>query len=323
MKRVIWVVLAVVVMASSAWADDQPWAAGVSDAQKKDAQGKLEEGNALFLKHDYKEALEKYRDALKSWDHPAIRFNVVRCLIQLDQPIDAAENLEAALKYGQAPLEEAVYNEALAYQKLFAKNIGDLEITCSQDGVRVSLDGKVVIEKCPGKSAHRVTPGAHQVVGEKPDFLTTTDRVKVVGGEHDTAEVKLVPLAKAAKVVHRWPVWMPWLVFGTGLGVVGLGAGLDFLAKNHMSDYDSAVATECGTTGCTPGSDAFNRLQSQKNSAKTEADLSYAMLGVGAAAAITGGVMLYLNRGQTVYEKPPIEVTPTSGGAAVSFSGHF
>ena len=60
------------------------------DSQKAQAQKILEEGNALFLKKDYAQALEKYKAAVAKWDHPAIRFNMVRCLIQLDKPVEAS-----------------------------------------------------------------------------------------------------------------------------------------------------------------------------------------------------------------------------------------
>ena len=33
----------------------------------------------------------------RSWDHPAIRFNLVRCYVQLGKNVDAAQNLELAL----------------------------------------------------------------------------------------------------------------------------------------------------------------------------------------------------------------------------------
>lgn len=310
---------AVVALGSIAMAEDQPWAVGITEQTKKDAQTKLEQGNAAFLKRDYKEALVSYREAIKLWDHPAIRFNIVRCLIQLEQPVEAAENLEAALKYGSAPLEEAVYNEALSYQKLFASQIGDLELTCTQEGTKVSLDGQVVIDKCPGKVSRRVKPGAHQVVGVNAGFLTSTSEVKVVGGEHDTAEIKLIPLAQAAKVTHKWAVWKPWVVFGGGLTVLAFGGVLDVVASSSMSQYDRQVSLVCAPNGCAPNDP---RLP-DKSSAEHQATAAYVMMGVGAAATVTGVVMLYMNRGQTVYEKAQIEVTPTPGGAAVSYSGSF
>ncbi len=89
-----------------------PWADGVTDAQKAAARTRLDAGNARFLDKKYGEALEQYRQAVAIWDHPAIRFNMVRCLIQLERPVDAYDNLVLALTYGAAPLEEAVYLEA-------------------------------------------------------------------------------------------------------------------------------------------------------------------------------------------------------------------
>ncbi len=319
MRLAISLCVACMLFGGVARADVQPWAVGVSDARMHDAETKLEQGNALFLKREYKEALALYREAIASWDHPAIRFNIVRCLIQLDDPVEAAENLELALKYGAAPLEKPVYTEALSYQKLFASQIGDLEISCAQEGVRVSLDGQVVIERCPGKLARRMKTGTHQLVGEKPGFLTSTERMKVVGGEHDTVELTLVPLAKAAKVEHRWAVWKPWVVFGGGLAVLGAGAGLDFLASRAMSAYDREVSFVCAANACMLNDP---RLPS-KSAAAHEADAAYAVMGVGAAAAIAGAVMLYVNRGKTVYEKSTIDVSPTEGGVTLSYRGVF
>ena len=89
--------LAIAFVPMMAHADDQPWAVGVTDARKAGAQKLLEEGNALFLKKDYAQALEKYKAAVGSWDHPAIRFNMVRCLIQLDKPVEASDSLALAL----------------------------------------------------------------------------------------------------------------------------------------------------------------------------------------------------------------------------------
>jgi len=322
MKRVILAVIALVASVSVAQADDQPWAAGVSEQQKADAKAKLDEGNALFLKKSYKEARAKYEEALKSWNHPAIRFNVVRCDIQLDDPIAAAENLTETLKYGSAPLDEAVYEEALSYQKLFATTIGDLDLSCSQEGAKVSLDGVVVIPTCPGKVSKRLKPASHQVVGEKAGYLTLTQTVKVVGGEHDSANVKLVPLAAAAKVTHKWATWKPWLVFGGSLAVVGIGVGLDVIASTTMHNYDTNVSSKCGTTGC--NGMTMNPLSSDlKDSATTYSHVAVGMISVGAAGVVVGGVLLYMNRAQTVYEKPQLEVAPTPGGAAILWNGKF
>jgi tetratricopeptide (TPR) repeat protein len=317
-------VAAALSFAGAARADDQPWANGVTDAQKAEAQKNLDAGNAAFLQRNYKDALEKYRAAIKAWDHPAIRFNIVRCLIQLEQPVEAAENLEAALKYGAAPLEEAVYSEALNYQKLFAKQIGDIDVSCSQEGTKVTLDGETLIEHCPGKGTKRVKPGTHQVVGVKQGFLTQTLEAKVVGGEHEAVDVKLVPLERAAKITRKWASWKPWVVFGGGLAVAAAGAGLYFIASSNMNEYDNEVTRQCATTGCDP-MDPNAPKTSLKDNAIVENRVAITFLTLGIAGAIAGGVGLYLNRTHTVYPNAveKLDVQPAPGGATVSFHGSF
>jgi len=185
---------ALVGMTASARAETPPWSVGVTEAKKAEAQKYLEAGNALFLDKKYAEALEKYKSAVGAWDHPAIRFNIVRCLIQLDRPVDASDNLNLALKYGAAPLEEAVYSEALAYQKLLANQIAEVEISCSQDGAKITLDSQNLIDKCPGKEKRRVAPGKHGVVATKDGFMTKQTEIVVIGGKTEDVDVKLVPL---------------------------------------------------------------------------------------------------------------------------------
>jgi len=318
-------VIAVAALAPAvAHADDQPWAVGVSDAQKAQAQKILEEGNQLFLKKDYAQALDKYKAAVAVWDHPAIRFNMVRCLIQLDRPVDASDNLALALKYGAAPLEEAVYNEALSYQKLLATQIGDLDVACDQPGVKVTLDGQPLLD-CPGKEHRRVSPGQHQLVGTKDGFLTKTSEVVVIGAKAQDAKVSLVPLEKAAKVVHRYPTWMPWTVFGGGLVVAGFGGLIQYEASQSMASYDRQVTTNCAGTGCTPAQAAA--FQGDRDAAQRDNKIAIGVIGVGAAGAILGGVLLYMNRGRTVYEEqqtPAIALVPLrEGGGALTFSGRW
>jgi tetratricopeptide (TPR) repeat protein len=319
-------------------ASAQPWSQGVSEAQKADAKAKLEEGNALYVAAQYTEALAKYEEALKSWDHPAIRFNVVRCLIQLGRSAEASQNLETALKYGKEPFEEAVYQEALGYQKLLANTTGEIEVKCSQEGAVLKFDRDVLIGKCPGSAKKRVDPGQHSVIATKDGFLTKEMPVIVIGGKQQAVDVKLVPLDKAAKVVHRWPQWIPWVVFGGSLAVVGVGAFLELDAQSQMSDYDNDVANFCGGSGCnldnpmTPDEMKTAKfLNDEKSAAESRDKLAIGVMTVGAVGAAVGGVLLFMNRGRTVYEDPTgktsgpiVRMSPTrDGGGFVSLTGSF
>lgn len=320
--RVVATVIAasLALMAAPAHAQKSPWAEGVSEVNKASAKRLLDEGNTLLVDKKYVEALGKYEEAIKFWDHPAIRFNMVRCLIQLGRNLEAHASLELALKYGAAPHEETVYNEALAYQKLLASQVGDVTIKCDQDGVTLTLDGQP-FGMCPTKQSRRVLAGQHQVVGTKPGLLPKTVELVITGGAPRDIEVKLDPLEKAARIEHRWPQWLPWSVFGGGLGVAGLGILFQVLGSNQMKDYDRWVDEKC-TGNCAPDDPELAKVKYLKDGAELKSAIGVSLMITGGAAVATGAVMLFLNRGRTVYPSA-VEVAPTQGGATVSYGGRF
>ncbi len=316
--------------AAPAHAETPPWSVGVTDAKKATAQKFLEAGNALFLDRKYAQALEQYKSAVAAWDHPAIRFNIVRCLIQLDRPVDASDNLKLALKYNAAPLEEAVYNEALAYEKLLANQIGDLKVSCAQPDVKITLDGQP-LASCPANETRRVAPGPHQLVGTKNGLTTKTVEVIVLGGKTQDVPVKLEPLGRSARIEHRWPTYLPWVVFGAGFAVAGIGGVLDLNAKADMDSYDRTVAQNCSVISCDTKDLNDHRLDGVRgldDDARLKTNIAVSVMIVGGATIATGAVMLYLNRGRTVYPESIEKVTPTvtplpGGGATISLSGAF
>jgi len=329
-RRSHWFALVIAVglagSAAPAHAETPPWSVGVTDAKKAEAQKFLEAGNALFLDKKYAEALEKYKAAVAAWDHPAIRFNIVRCLIQLDRAVDASDNLKQALKYGAAPLEEAVYTEALSYEKLLANQIGDLTVSCSQPDVKVTLDGQP-LATCPAKETRRVSPGPHQLVGTKAGLLTKSVEVVVLGGKAQEVPVKLDPLGRAAKIEHRWATWVPWVVFGSGFAIAGIGGLVDLNAVADMDSYDRTIAQNCSAMSCAPDDPRLAEVAGIKRDAERKNTIAVGVMIAGAATVATGAVMLYLNRGRTVYpesiERFTPSVTPLPGGAALSLTGAF
>ncbi|HUS32695.1 MAG TPA: tetratricopeptide repeat protein [Kofleriaceae bacterium] len=289
----------------------------MSEEQKANAKRALDDGNALLLDKKYVEALDKYTEAVAQWDHPAIRFNMVRCQIQLGKNLEAYENLEKALKYGADPLEETVYNEAIAYQKLLETQIGNIQVTCKQDGVKLTIDGQP-LASCPAQESRRLLAGPHQIVGQKPGLLPKTMDVVVVGGKPLGVDVKLDPLAKGAKIVHRWPGYVPWTVFGGGLALGAIGGLTLWAASTQLRSYDVFVDANC-TSQCTDAQLAQAK-HDYYDPAQTKNNVGGTFVAVGAAAVATGAVMVYLNRGRTVY--PDVAPLP-GGGGAVSLSGTF
>lgn len=324
-------VIVAIVLALVAPVAAQPWSEGVSEARKAEAQKQLEHGNALFLSKKFKEALEAYRSATASWDHPAIRFNMVRVLIQLERPIEAFDELTKALQYGKQPFDDAIYNEALNYQKLLATQIAEIEIGCTQAGAKVTLDGQTLMT-CPGKQKRRIAPGQHGVVATKDGYLTKQLDVVIVGGKLETIELELVPLAQAARVVHRWPGWIPWVVFGGGLAVAGVGGLIQYNASSLMDDYERTIARDCAVMGCDLSDPQYADLVDKRESAELRNKVAIGVISVGAAGAIVGGVMLVMNRGRTVYDNSAerrgpaaarLDFVPRTSGGVVTLSGRF
>lgn len=310
----------------TARAEPQPWSVGVTEAQKGAAKKQLDAGNALFLDKKYSAALEKYKAAVGEWDHPAIRFNIVRCLIQLDKPVEASDNLKLALKYGAAPLEEAVYSEALAYEKLLANQIGDLSVSCAQPAVTISLDGQP-LASCPAKETRRVAPGPHQLVATGKGLLTKTVDVVVIGGKSQEVTVKLDPLRAGARIEHHWSTWVPWVVFGSGFGIAAIGAALDLSAASDMDSYDRTVAQNCSTLACPDDDPRIAPVAHLEGRAETKSTIAVGIMIAGGATIAAGAVMLYLNRGREVYpttvEKLTPSVTPMPGGATLDIAGRW
>jgi hypothetical protein len=322
-----WLIIVASVLATpvAVRAETPAWSRGVTDAQKATAKQFLDRGNALFLEKKYSDALEQYKQAVGAWDHPAIRFNIVRCLIQLDRPVDASDNLKLALRFGAAPLEEAVYSEALAYEKLLANQIATVAVDCAQPGVKVSLDGQA-LSTCPAREVRRVTPGAHQLVGSKPGFLTRTVEVIVIGGTERQVALSLDPVEKAARIEHRFAIWKPWVVFGGGFAIAAIGGAVNLSAAGDMNEFDRAVAAKCPTTSCTPDQLA-SETRDIKQPAETKSAIGVGLMIGGGAIIATGAVLLYLNQGRTVYptatERLTPSLTPVAGGATFSLSRQF
>lgn len=311
--------LLLVLATAVAHADGEPWKKGVTAEQQQAAKKLLDEGNELLLQRDWNAALAKYQQAIHEWDHPGIRFNIVKCLVQLDRTLEAVDNLELALQYGAAPLDETVYGEALAYQKMLANEVSSVSVSC-KDPIDITLDGQP-LGTCPGTAKRRVLPGPHQIVGKRAGFLTRTLELVVLGGKEQSVPVTLEPLTASGKVVRRWASWVPWAVVGSGVAVGAAGGILDARAFSNRDAYNAAVQM-CGTQGCDP--DYRSHLQ---DTALLENRVSIGMFVAGGAAIVTGGVMLYMNRARIVYPDrkeqlmPTASVTPT--GATLGVTGRF
>jgi tetratricopeptide (TPR) repeat protein len=303
-------------------ADERPWARGVSPDRQKKALELFRAGNTLLKESVFVKAVEKYREALALWDHPAIHYNLALALLNLDQPLEVHEHLVAAIKYGVAPLDAEKLEHARTYKGLVEKQLARVEITCEEPGATVSLDGKVVFV-APGRYEGLVRPGAHTFVASNEGHAPTNLSRTLPAGEKTTLALKLYTAEDLTRYERRWPAWRPWAVVGAGAAVALAGGALHMQARGSYEDFDARIA-QCG--GCVPTPDV-NDMRARGDSMQQLAFGAYAL---GGAAAVTGAILVYINRPQAYRinpdeaESPPgVSVTPLlmgrEGGILATF----
>jgi len=282
--------------------DARPWAAGVSPENQKKALALFREGNQAHNDGLFVKAVEIYREALKSWDHPAIHYNMALSLTNLDQPIDVEAELQASIKHGPEPLEKGKFEHAKQSLLLIEKQLATIEVSCQKAGARVSIDNKEVFVVEAGKPnvyKARVKIGKHTFVAEKPGYATGLDAPFIGPGETFRIELKLYTAEELTRYRRRWQTkWMPYAVMGGGVVVGSVGLLLSRSAQSSYDDFDAAVK-KCndalGPSGGCATADANLDLRDSGDSKKTMAYVGY---GIAGAALVTGGILLYLNRSQ-------------------------
>ncbi|MGE5186081.1 MAG: hypothetical protein ACM31C_28695 [Acidobacteriota bacterium] len=308
------------VLAGVAHADgDDPWAAGVPHDRQVQANALFAEANQLFAQQAHGPALEKYRAAIALWDHPLIRFNMAVTEIRLDHILDADDDLEKALRFGQAPFSPELYRQALDYRALVKKQIGVLDASCTQGDVRVVLDGKPWFT-CPASQKTRVLAGQHTLVGERAGYMTSSRQLVILGGSAQAENIALVPIETAVKLEYPYPRLVPLGVGGGGAAVALAGLGVWFWGRSQMDQFQTDFANTC-PTGCLANLSDHPELASERDAARLKGKIAVTMMVVGSAAAIGGVVMAVLDRPHRVL--PNVEVAPTPGGAAAMYSRSF
>ena len=298
----------------------KPWANGVSVEDQATAQAMFEEGNTLFAQLAHAPALEKYRAALKLWDHPLIRFNLAVTEIRLDRVLEAAVDLEAALRFGEAPFKPELYQQALDYRALIRKQVGHVAASCTQAGATILLDGKRWFG-CPGGERLQVMAGEHTLVGELPGYIAASQRLIVTGGGTAIGKIDLVPLESAVKLVYRTPRWIPWTITGGGAVLALVGLGVWSAGRGQMETFDDNFKRECSISGCEKDLVDHPSLRDQKTSAELKGAIGISLMVAGGAVAIGGAVFVLLNRPTRVL--PTFEVAPTAGGMTARAGWRF
>lgn len=310
--------LVLLALAGTAYAED-PWAKDVPIANQKSANKLFAEANQLFAQQAHAPALDKYKAAIALWDHPLIRFNMAVTEIRLDRILDAAEDLDKALRFGNTPFTPELYQEALDYQALVKKQVGVIAASCDQGDVHVLLDGKPWFA-CPGKQDTKVLAGEHVLLGEKKEYMTKSQRLVVKGGATSTEQLHLIPIESAVILKYRYRRWVPYTVTAVGVAVAGGGLAFYLAGRSGMDKFAADFTTNC-PTGCKMDFSDKPFLKDERDSAQLKGNIGMGMIAAGGAVAITGIILTIANKAERVL--PSVEAQPLPGGAAASVGWSF
>lgn len=314
--------------APSAEPDTRPWAIGVPEEAQRRAQELFAEGNGFLDNLGYATAAAKFRQAIESWAHPAIQYNLAIALIKLDQPIEAYQSIIQALRYGAAPLDSEQYEQALNYKQLLRKQLGEIELSCAQDGVKVKLDGKLVLT-CSGTTRTLLLLGEHQLVATKQGLRTVTKSLLVTSSATMKVQLRLFTEQELTGTKRYWKSWQPWALAAAGAGIAMAGGALHYWgARANIDAFDAQLARDC-PFGChdnEPGSPSalLRRGELQQQFAWG----SYVVGGLAAATGIVGVVVnlprqVPLDRSSEETRMITIGISPSPVGGGLRIAGRF
>ncbi len=303
---------------------DKPWRAGVSVAEQEVALTLFNEGGDLLENSLFPKAVEKYREALEHWKHPAIYYNLALALVNLDQPLEMYDALEQSMKFGPAALDgDEKFDRAKGYLLLVSKQIGNVEYTLDVQGASLVVDGKEVFTG-PGTYKARVGAGEHTIVARAEGYTPVPLTVKILGGTTSAITIPMYTDADLTGKSQLMPTWVPFSVLGTGVVVAAVGAFMHNSAKTNFSDYDAAIA-RCATTDPSGGCSTLpSGVADMKSTAESRQNLAIAAYAVGGLAIAGGVVLVILNRPKTFRIDPTansdLAITPVISPTQAGFS---
>jgi tetratricopeptide (TPR) repeat protein len=287
---------------------ERPWAKGVPQDKQAAAAVLFHEGNLLLKNSLFPKAVEKYREALKLWDHPAIHYNTALALLNLNEPLELHHHLTEAMHHGEAPLDKDKFERAGAFKKLIEQQLSRVEITCDHPNATITMDGQVLFT-APGRYEGLVRPGKHSITAMKEGFLPTSMNQTLLPGEKTSLPLKLYTAADLTRYRRQWSAWKPWAVVGAGAAVALAGGALHMQARGSFQEFDTRIA-QC--TGCVPAPEV-NDLRTRGTSMQ---QLAFGAYAVGGAALVTGAVLAFINRPQAYRINPDEAGTPESASVA-------
>ncbi len=294
---------------SKAEAETLPWYAGVTRQSQERARALHRQGAILHKELRFVEAIIHYEQALASWEHPEIRFQMARAVLKTGQALLAWHHLQEVWQWGPEALVGDKRTMARELEAtLMSEHLAIIEVHCGQAGVAIELNGEVLF-RGPGSARQVVRPGQHTVTGRQEGYFPMVQPVAAVSGQRSRVTVELSPDLRITK--PRWAPWKPWAVVGaTGAVVALVGGGLRLDANRRLDLATDRFKGQCSdATVCDPLADPGLHDQ-----ATLERDVGLGAIIVGGAMTALGLALVWANWPEPVRSqnrsRPPFEMTP-------------
>ena len=282
---------------------------GVAFAQRSpgdiaQARQLFNQGLRLRDEGDTSGALEKLRAAHALGNTPITGLELGRTYVALGRLVQARETFLAVARIAVLPQETARSTAARKDCEQLAEGLRGRIATLTLrivgvplESVTVTIDGETLAREALA-APRLVDPGTHDIsVRSSPGGGSSATNLELKEGEARDVELRIAPAAGAAAVstaaspavtdaireappAHPGQVQRVTGLVLAGAGVAALGAGGVF-ALVAKSQFDDA------------GRESFPAKHDDSASASRLADVATVMAGVGAAAAIAGGILWF------------------------------
>ena len=259
------------------------------DGGRNEAKRRKDLGTEALDRGDAALALSEFKEAYRLYPSPNLQFNIALAESKLGHSIATAEAYRAFLAEAlNAPADARNY--ATAELTRIARDLGQLVVHGPPDA-EVRLDG-ALIGKTPFARAIFVLPGPHDLRAERSGNAPFLRSISAPPGAEIEVTLELTPISaltappkRTARDWARKHVAIPVLEsVGVATLVAAIGTGVTAL-ETH--DY---LRSHCPNQTCDP------RYSSEVSRAKALSVSTDVLIGLGAAAVVTGVILLLVER---------------------------
>jgi tetratricopeptide (TPR) repeat protein len=288
--------LAVSAVTATARAADSPPSSEPAPDAKETAKQRYQRGAAAYAEGRYTDAIDAFLDADRAAPNPAFAYNIGLAYEQIGDVPNALRWYRAYLRElpnapDRADIEPRVLD---AEKRLRAQGVQQITVLTDPSGATVSVDGQ---REGMSPWTGELAPGRHAIVLELHGFAMVSETFELPSDHaidfSETMKAAAAPVTPvAAPALATRPVYaepsshrrvgpLTWTAFG--VAVAGFGAALAF-DLGRSGELDDARKSPTNLAG-----------KSHYDQASTDATLSGVTFGVGAAFAVAGGALLYLD----------------------------